>query len=104
MERTELHATNRWMVRYSYTCTCKPACYYEKDGRHTTTTYLNRGEQDQGTEAVARHLAEFHKQEGVEVEKVWRETDAERDARLAARRREQADAARGVWWGMGGAN
>ncbi|MER6253550.1 hypothetical protein ABT224_19565 [Streptomyces sp. NPDC001584] len=104
MDRNELLAKNRWKVRYSYTCTCDPTCYYEKDGRHTTTTFLNGGEQDQGTEAVADHLAQFHKQEGVKVEEVWQETDAERDARIAARQREAADEARGIWWGMGGAN
>ncbi|MEU9778009.1 hypothetical protein [Streptomyces sp. NPDC047968] len=104
MERNELLTKNRWKVHYSYTCTCDPTCYYAKDGRHTATTYLNRGEQDQGTEAVARHLARYFKQEGVEVEKVWQETDQERDQRLAAHRREEADAARGVWWGMGRAN
>ncbi|MFZ3475397.1 hypothetical protein ACODT3_43215 [Streptomyces sp. 4.24] len=104
MNRNELLAKNRWKVTYSYTCTCDPTCYYAKDGRHTTTTYLNHGEQDQGTEAVAAHLARFHKAEGVKVEKVWQETDAERDARIAARKREEADEARGIWWGMGGAN
>ncbi|MER0442974.1 hypothetical protein ABR738_00030 [Streptomyces sp. Edi4] len=104
MNRNELLTKNRWKVRYSYTCICDPTCWYAKNGRHTGTTYLNNGEQEQGTEAVAESLARFHRHEGVEVETVWQESDEERDARLKAQRRDEADAARGIWWGMGGAN
>ncbi|MEJ8654844.1 hypothetical protein WKI65_44105 [Streptomyces sp. MS1.AVA.3] len=104
MNREDLLASNRWKVRYSYTCTCAPTCTYVKDGRHTTETYLNGGEQEHGLEAVAEHLTRFHKQEGVQVIEVRRETDEERDARIKWQRTEEAQARRGIGWDMGGAN
>ncbi|MEU3399465.1 hypothetical protein [Streptomyces filamentosus] len=103
MTHEELMSSNRWQVRFSYTCTCEPTCYYAKDGRHTTTTYLNGGEQELEPEAIAAHLTCTTRQ-GVEILEVWQEGDEERDARLARRRRAAADERRGVWWGMGGAN
>ncbi|MFD5878474.1 hypothetical protein [Streptomyces yangpuensis] len=104
MKRNELLAKNRWMVRYTHICTCDPYCLGSKDGRCGNTTYLNGGEQEQGLEAVAEAMARIFKHEGIDDIEVWQETDAERDARIAARKREEEDEARGIWWGMGGAN
>lgn len=104
MNREELLASNRWMVRYTHTCTCDPYCLGSKNGRCGNTTYLNGGEQEHGLEAVAEAMARAFKHDGIDDVEVWQETDEVRDRRIAAHKRAEADEARGIWWGMGGAN
>ncbi|MFD3609026.1 hypothetical protein ACFWXA_13295 [Streptomyces atroolivaceus] len=93
----------RWQIRYSYPAS--PAAYWAKDGLEKNTTYLNNGEEELTPEEAAEIIASQFRHAGPLSDiTVWQETPEERDARMAARRKAEADEKNGIWWGMGGAN
>ncbi|MEU2264987.1 hypothetical protein ABZ568_00735 [Streptomyces olindensis] len=89
----------RWRIRYSYSCN------YTDNGRQRNTTFLNNGVEKLTPEEAVAVVAKTYRHEGpfADIE-IWQETPEERDQRLAARAREEANEANGIWWGMGGAN
>ncbi|MCX4550571.1 MULTISPECIES: hypothetical protein [unclassified Streptomyces] len=91
----------RWMIRYSY-ATDEP---YVRNGRQVNTTYLNNGEESLTPQEAAAAIARDFRHEGpfADIE-IWQESEQDRDARLATRRREQARDRMGEGWDMGGAN
>lgn len=97
----------RWRVSYTYTCTCKPQCYWTKvRGRHAHSVgaFLEVGEEKVAVAELAPILARRYKVEGVADITVWQETAEERDRRVARAEREAAMERRGIHWAMGGAN
>ncbi|WP_116211668.1 hypothetical protein [Streptomyces olivoreticuli] len=104
MNRDQDLNRRRWKISYSYDCTCDPRCWYEKDGRHSQTTFLNNGEQAQGAEAAAEITARAFKHVNIADAKVWQESPEERDTRMKSMRKAEADERRGIHWNMGGAN
>ncbi|MFE3033039.1 hypothetical protein ACFXKY_15515 [Streptomyces canus] len=97
------HTQRRWKISYSYPA---PAdAYWARDGLLENTTYLNNGEERLRHEEAAAIIAKQFRHEGPLTDvTVWQETPEERDQRMAARQRAEADEARGVHWAMGGAN
>jgi hypothetical protein len=89
----------RWTIRYSY------SCGYTPNGRQVNTTYPNKGEELLAPQEAAAAIAKTFRHEGpfADIE-IAQETPKQRDARLAACRRAEADERNGIWWGMGGAN
>lgn len=93
----------RWQIRYSYPAPAE--AWWARDGLEKNTTYLNNGEEKLTPEEAAAIVARNYRHEGPLTDiTVWQETPEERDARLAASRRAEADEKNGIWWGMGGAN
>ncbi|MEW2568359.1 hypothetical protein [Streptomyces sp. NPDC047070] len=93
----------RWMIRYSY-ATSAPSLT-ARSGREFNTTFLNGGEENLPPQEAAAAVARDYRHSGpfADIE-IWQESEADRDARLAARRREQARDRLGMGWDMGGAN
>ncbi|MEV4500898.1 hypothetical protein [Streptomyces klenkii] len=104
MSRDQVLASRRWKISYSYDCTCDPRCYWAKGGRHSQTTFLNKGEQELGAEAAAEITARAYRHVNVADVEVWQESPEERDTRLKWMRKAEADERRGIHWNMGGAN
>ncbi|WP_426797370.1 hypothetical protein [Streptomyces sp. YGL11-2] len=107
MNREELTNRRRWKVSYTYTCTCKPRCYWTRiPGRHSLDlgVFLHRNEETLDAEAAAARTAQQFGHQDIADIRMWQETAEERDARLARLRREEALERRGVHWAMGGAN
>ncbi|MGW3445645.1 hypothetical protein [Streptomyces sp. NPDC001076] len=97
------HTQRRWKISYSYPA--HASAWWARDGLEKNTTYLNNGEERLTPEEAAATVAKKFRHEGPLTNvTVWQETREERDQRLAARRRAEADEARGVHWAMGGAN
>ena len=103
-QRNELLQSRRWKIEYTYPCLCAPRCYWAKDGLHGLTTYLNGGEEKEGAAAAAEITARTFRHTDLADIRMWQESERERDDRLEQTRRTEADEARGIWWGMGGAN
>ncbi|WP_411121732.1 hypothetical protein [Streptomyces sp. x-19] len=62
------------------------------------------GEELLGAEGAAAHIAQLHGHRDISDIRMWQESAAERDARLAQLRHEEAQEARGIHWATGGAN
>ncbi|MET9321961.1 hypothetical protein ABZX75_17465 [Streptomyces sp. NPDC003038] len=93
----------RWKIRYSYPAPAE--AWWARDGLEKNTTYLNNGEEKLTPEEAAAIVAREYRHEGPLTDiTVWQETPEERDRRLAAQRKAEADERNGIWWGMGGAN
>ncbi len=105
LPRLELLNSRRWKVRYSYACADPAGCWGDH-GRHEVTSghFLNCGEQHAGAETAAALVANAFGDRDIADVQMWQESEEECAARLKRDRAEAADARRGVWWGMGGAN
>lgn len=103
LPREEALNSHRWKVAYSYACAGPAGCWGDHE-RHQVTNFLNRGEQHAGAETAAALSANSYGHQDIADIRMWQEPDEERAARLKRDRAEAANARRGIWWGMGGAN